>query len=168
MPKPSIANVLSGLKARLNDMNSLTIQSSNGNLFDMSFKFNTPVDEDVLNSYKNLPEDYKSFLRLHNGAHFFSWEYGTSFSIHSLEESLSILEKVKTGVYVPMEKKDDWFPIGHVQDIGGLYIDLSSDKKYLILMGITVYDLLCDLPTWLDRMMRVNGEKYWEWASKEL
>lgn len=167
LSKPSIANVLSGLKTRLNDKNLLTVQSSNGHLFDMSFKFYAPVDEEVLNSYENLPEDYKSFLHLHNGAEFFSWEYGTSFSVYSLEESLSILEKVKTGDYVPMENKDDWFPIGHVQDIGGLYIDLTSEKNYLILMGIPVYDLLCDFPTWLDRMIRVNGENYWEWASKE-
>lgn len=167
MSKPSIANVLSGLKTRLGDTNLLTIQSSDGHLFDMSFKFNAPVDEDVLNSYKNLPEDYKSFLRLHNGAAFFSWDYGTLFSIYSLEESLSILERVKSGDYVPMENKDDWFPIGYVQDIGGLYINLLSDKNYLILMGIPVYDLLCDFPTWLDRMIRVNGEMYWEWASKE-
>ena len=68
---------------------------------------------------------------------------------------------------MPIEHKDDWFPIGYVQDIGGVYIDLSSDKNYLILMGITIFDLLCDFPTWLDRMIRVNGENYWEWASKE-
>ncbi len=168
MSKPSIANVLSGLETRLSDKHSLTIQSSDGCLFDMSFKFNAPVDEDVINSFESLPEGYKSFLRLHNGADFFCWEYGTLFSIYSLEESLSMLEKVKTGDYVPMENKDDWFPIGHVQDIGGLYIDLTSDKNHLILMGIPVYDLLCDFPTWLDRMIRVNGEMYWEWASKRV
>lgn len=67
-----------------------------------------------------------------------------------------------------MEYKDDWFPIGYVEDICGLYIDLSSDKNHLILKGIAVYDLLCDFSTWLDRMIRVNGEMYWEWASKEL
>ena len=134
----------------------------------MRFKFNTPVDEDVINSYENLPDDYKSFLRLHNGADFFSWEYGTLFSIYSLEDSQAILEEIKKGFYVPIEHKDDWFPIGYVQDIGGVYIDLSSDKNYLILMGIPVYELLCDFPTWLDRMIRVNGEMYWEWAGKEL
>ena len=168
LSKPSFANVLNGLKTRLNDTNLLTIQSSDGHLYNMSFKFNAPVDEDVINSTENLPEDYKNFLRLHNGADFFSWEYGTSFYIYSLEEALSVLEKVKTGIYVPMEYKDDWFPIGYVQDIGGVYIDLSSDKNYLILMGIPVYELLCDFPTWLDRMIRANGEMYWEWAGKEL
>lgn len=167
MTKPSIPNVLNGLKNRLSDTNSLTIQSSDGHLFDMSFKFNPPIDEDVLSTYGSLPEDYKNYLRLHNGTKFFSWEYGTLFGIHSLEEALGILEKVKTGEYVPMEYKDDWFPIGYVQDIGGLYIDLSTDKNHLILMDIPVYDLLCDFPTWLDRMIRVNGEMYWEWASKE-
>ena len=167
MSKPKFENVLNGLKTRLSDTNMLTIQSSDGHLFDMSFKFNAPVDEEVINSHENLPEAYKSFLRLHNGAQFFTWEYGTSFSIYSLEESLSILEDVKKGVYVPIENKDDWFPIGYVQDIGGVYIDLSSHRNYLILMGIPVYDLLCDFPTWLDRMIRVNGEKCWEWASKE-
>ena len=127
-----------------------------GHLYDMRFKFNAPVDEDVINSYENLPDDYKSFLRLHNGADFFSWEYGTLFSIYSLRVAIHI------------EHKDDWFPIGYVQDLGGVYIDLSSDKNYLILLGITIYELLCDFPTWLDRMIRVNGEMYWEWAGKEL
>ncbi|MBH0171538.1 MAG: SMI1/KNR4 family protein [Bacillota bacterium] len=168
MTKPSIPNVLNGLKNRLGDRNSLTIQSSGGHLFDMSFTFNPPIDEDVLSTYESLPEDYKNYLRLHNGTKFFSWEYGTLFGIHSLEESLGILEKVKTGEYVPMKYKDDWFPIGYFQDIGGLYIDLSTDKNHLILLGIPVYDLLCDFPTWLDRMIRVNGEIYWEWTSKEL
>lgn len=168
LSKPSFANILDALKSRLNDTNLLTIQSTDGSLFNMSFKFNAPVNEEVINSYGNLPEDYKSFLLLHNGAEFFSWEYGTMFYIYSLEESLSILERVKSGDFVPMENKDDWYPIGYVQDIGGLYIDFSSNKNYLILMGIPVYELLCDFPTWLDRMIRVNGERYWEWASKEL
>ena len=168
LSKPSFANVLSGLKTRLSATNLLTIQSSDGHLYDMRFKFNAPVDEDVINSYENLPDDYKSFLRLHNGADFFSWEYGTVFSIYSLEDSQAILEEIKKGFYVSIEHKDDWFPIGYVQDIGGVYIDLSSDKNYLILLGIPIYELLCDFPTWLDRMIRVNGEMYWEWAGKEL
>ena len=99
---------------------------------------------------------------------FFVWEYGTAFSIYSLQEALSVLEKVKTGEYVPYEYKDNWFPIGYVQDIGGLYIDCSTEKSHVVLMSISIYALLCDFPTWLDRMIRVNGEKYWEWVSKEL
>ncbi|MFC7370771.1 hypothetical protein ACFQPF_03685 [Fictibacillus iocasae] len=168
MRKPSISNVLSGLKTRLDYKNSLTIQSSDGHLFDMSFIFNHPIDEAVLRIYENVPEDYKNYLRLHDGTKFFSSEYGALFGIYSLEEALGIVEKVKMGEYVPMEYKDVWFPIGYVQDIGGLYIDLSTDNHHLIVVGISIYDLLCDFPTWLDRMIRVNGEIYWEWASKEL
>jgi len=160
--------ILNGLKTRLGDANLLTVQSSDGHLFDMSCIFYDPINEEMLSSYVQLPDDYKNFLRLHNGANFFVWEYGTTFSIYSLQEALSVLEKVKTGEYVPYEYKDNWFPIGYVQDIGGLYIDCSTDKSHVVLMGIPIYALLCDFPTWLDRMIRVNGEKYWEWVSKEL
>lgn len=114
LTKPRIVNVLSGLKNRLDDTNSLTIQSSDGHLFDMSFTFNPPIAEDVLITYENIPEDYKHYLRLHDGTKFFSWGYGTLFGIHSLAEALGILDKVKTGEYVPTEYKDDWFPIGYV------------------------------------------------------
>lgn len=164
----NIENVLSSLKSRLNEKNDLTIQASDGYLIDMKFKFHPPVDKDVINSHENLPEDYKNFLLLHNGADFFCWEYGNLFSIYSLEQSLSQLEQVRSGNYVPLEYKDDWFPIGYVQDIGGLYIDLSSEKDNIMLIGIPIVNMLCNLPTWLDRMIQVNGALYWEWASKEL
>jgi hypothetical protein len=168
LSKPNIENILKGLKLRLNERNSLTTQSTDGHLFEMSFKFNPPIAEDVLNLYNYLPEDYRCFLRQHNGADFFSWEYGTLFNLYSLEKALSIRENVKTGEYVPMEYKDDWFPIGYVQDIGELFIELSSERNYLFLLGIPIYALLCNFSTWLDRMIRANGEMYWEWASKEL
>lgn len=80
----------------------------------------------------------------------------------------ALREDVKEDVYTPEEFRNHWFPIGHVEDIGIIFIDLSSKKNYLVIMGIPIYSLLCDFTTWLDRMIRVNREKYWEWASKEL
>lgn len=167
LSKLSFENILNGLKKRLDDNNTLTVQSEDGYLFNMSFTFNNPVDSDALKLHNHLPKDYINFLQTHNGADFFSWEYGTLFSIFSLKKALLAHEKVKSGEYVPSEFSNDWFPIGHVEDIGHLYIDFSSDKNYLVLAGIPYIALFCDFATWLDRMIRVNGERYWEWASKE-
>lgn len=161
-----MADIVNGLRKRLDENGRLAVQSSQGTIFEMGFTFHEPAKEAVLSQYPFLPEDYLQFLRLHDGANFFTFEYGGSFMLHSIEKALTQYEEFKKNGFIPTGK--DWFPIGHVTDMGELCIDLSHPKQHVLLFGIPVYSFTCSFDTWLDRMIQVNGAYFWQWAGKEL
>lgn len=63
------------------------------------------------------------------------------------------------------------FPIGYFVDTESIWIDerkYSDGGKYMMLGGIEVIDFQCNFKTWLDRIIRVQEDRYWEWYSKIL
>ena len=157
---------MNGLKQRLDENGKLAVQSSQGVIFEMGFTFHDPAQEAVLSNYPYLPEDYQQFLRLHDGANFFTFEYGGLFGIYSLKKAIAEYDFLKKNDVIPTGK--DWFPIGRVTDMGNLCIDLTHPKKHVLLDGIAVRSFYCTFETWLDRMIQVNGVYFWQWAGEEL
>jgi hypothetical protein len=117
----------------------------------------------------NLPKSYKEFLLLHNGANFFTYEYGYSFCFYSIEELIQEYNGMllyNHSSYI----KNNCYPIGYVIDIGPILVDHSREKKTgkdnILLYGIETIDFHCDLTTWLERIIKAEGNMYWEWYSK--
>lgn len=162
----TVADIINGLRHRLDANEKLAVQSSKGTVFEMGFTFSEPAQETVLSKYPYLPADYQQFLRLHNGANFFTFEYGGAFHLHSIEQALGQYEEFKKNHFTPTGM--DWFPIGRVTDMGDLCIDLSHPKRHVLLVGIPVHSFLCPFDMWLDRMVQVNGAYFWQWTGREL
>lgn len=165
----SVQKILTGLKNRLDENGKSTVQSFQGYCYEAEFIFNEPTTEEYINKFASetgwvLPADYKAFLLLHNGANFFSYDYGTSFWVYSLEEIVNNYDKELHG--------ENCFPIGGCVDRGEILIDhsrlLENRTDYLLLNGIEIIDFQCNFQTWLDRMIVAQGECYWEWYSKIL
>lgn len=175
MEKYTVKQILDGLKIRLDNHNSIMIQNSyDSQPFIMNFTFHEPVQQDEIDSFIaktgiTIPCDYQQFLLLHNGATFFSYEYGYSFCLYSLNEIKTEYEHLIHNQYCGNHIKKNGFPIGYYVDTGWIWIDQSKyngSGNYMMLDGIEVIDFRCDFKTWLDRIIRAQGDRYWEWYSK--
>lgn len=136
-----------------------------GTIFEMSFTFREPALDTILSKFSFVPEEYQQFLRLQDGAYFFTFEYGGSFQLYSIEEAISQYDFFKKNDVIPAGM--DWFPIGMVTDMRELCIDLTYPKKPLLLVGVSVCSFSCTFDAWLDRMIQVNGAYFWQWAVTE-
>ncbi|WP_052427615.1 SMI1/KNR4 family protein [Neobacillus niacini] len=167
----SISNVLEALKTRLDEDNLLNVHSTSGVYTKVGFNFNKPIthhelEQFIINNDLNLPTEYKEFLLLHNGAEFFTYEYGYSFCLYSIEEMIRTYNSMKDYCDVDYILKY-CYPIGYVMDGGTLLLDHSEFKKTNVLLsGIETKSFYCDLKTWLERMIIAQGNAYWEWFSK--
>lgn len=174
MKEFSIVNILETLKTRLDENSLLHVQCRFGIYPKKGFVFNSPILIDKLESLifakgLNLPRDYKELLLLHNGAKFFTYEYGHAFCLYSIEEMIDEYNKMLYHNYSTYHK-ENCYPIGYVTDIGPILMDHSklkqTDKESMFLIGIETIDFCCDLKTWLERMIIAEGNLYWEWHSK--
>ncbi|WP_312469591.1 SMI1/KNR4 family protein [Neobacillus sp.] len=176
MKDSSILNVLEALKTRLDENYLLNVHSSSGIYPKVGFNFNKPITKDELKILitKNqlvLPTEYKDFLLLHNGAEFFTYEYGYSFCLYSIEKMINEYNSMKN--YCDVEYILKYcYPIGYVVDRGTLLLDRSNfndtKKVNILLRSIETISFYSDLTTWLERMIIAQGNAYWEWFSKEV
>ncbi|MGE6487017.1 SMI1/KNR4 family protein [Paenisporosarcina sp. NPDC076898] len=174
MKEFSITNTLETLKSRLDEDGLLHVQDRFGIYPKKGFVFKNPIKIDELESIiidneLILPRNHKEFLLLHNGAEFFTYEYGYSFCLYSIEEMIreyNSMLNTNFSTYI----KQNCYPIGYVIDIGPILVDHSkvnqTGKENILLEGIETIDFYCDLNTWLDRMISAEGNFYWEWYSK--
>ncbi|ENQ3105338.1 SMI1/KNR4 family protein [Bacillus cereus] len=160
MKEYSVKNTLDTLKSRLNEKDEIVVQSFNGYYYTAECTFNEPATQEEIHTFIRetgwiVPNDYKEFLLLHNGAYFFSYEYGTAFHFYSLMEILKRYDK---------ELHGDRYPIGNCPDRGYIVISNArcqqNNDKYMMLNGIELIDFRCDFQTWLDRMIVAQGECY--------
>ncbi|MDO7487602.1 SMI1/KNR4 family protein [Peribacillus frigoritolerans] len=68
-----IQNTLSGLKQLLNNNDQMKSVVEEGEVYNVSCSFNPPIKTTEIETFESehdikLPEDYKAFLKLHNGA----------------------------------------------------------------------------------------------------
>lgn len=68
-----VHNTLSGLKKLLNNKDQMKTISHEGEVGNVSCSFNAPIQTTEIEMFERennikLPEDYKAFLTLHNGA----------------------------------------------------------------------------------------------------
>lgn len=176
MNESSIFNVFEALKTRLDKNNFLDVHSTSGVYPKVGFNFNKPIASDVLEQLiiKNrlvLPTEYKDFLLIHNGAEFFTYEYGYSFCLYSIEEMINEYNSMRDYCDVKYIL-ENCYPIGYVIDRGTLLLDFSNfgktNKVTILLRSIETITFNCDLTTWLERMIISQGNAYWEWYTNEV
>lgn len=170
----SISNTLETLKSRLDENSLLHVQARFGIYPKKGFVFNKPItleelERIITDNRLILPKNLKEFLLLHNGAEFFTYEYGSSFRLYSIKELIREYNEMlnyKFSNYI----KQNCYPIGYVIDIGPILVDHSkvnlTGEENILLDGIETIDFYCDLNTWLDRMICAEGNLYWDWYSK--
>ncbi|QCJ44587.1 SMI1/KNR4 family protein [Bacillus sp. S3] len=173
MKDSSILNVMEALKTRLDENNSLIVHSTSGVYPKVGFNFNKPItkyelEQIITKNHMELPTEYKEFLLLHNGAEFFTNEYGYSFCLYSIEKMISEYNSMKGYCDVGYILKY-CYPIGYVVDRGTLLLDISNykqtNKVNILLLSIETLSFYCDLTTWLERMIIAQGNAYWDWFS---
>jgi len=171
----SISNTLETLKSRLDENSLLHVQARFGIYPKKGFVFNNPIETEkleriIIDNKLSLSSNHKEFLLLHNGAEFFTYEYGYSFRLYSIEEAIREYNEMLTHNFSNYFKQN-CYPIGSVIDIGPILVDHSKvnqtgKENILLLDNIETIDFCCDLNNWLDRMVCAEGNLYWEWYSK--
>lgn len=166
----NIKNILDGLKKRLDENNEVLVQNLGGNCYLGKCIFKEPTTNENINRFEvetgwKIPEEFREFLLIHNGAEFFLDEYGGTFGINSLDFIITEYN------YAPLH--ENFYPIGSYVDLGQILINSKRVKEgrkdYMFLVGgIGLIDFKCDFETWLDRMIVTQGLSYWEWKSKEV
>lgn len=116
-----------------------------------------------------LPQDYKEFLKMHNGATLFGNQSGDlSINLYSIDE----LNEFNDGVNI--EKNPDEFYItigscdgGYIKIVLANYENNTSrESKYLYIFNYYFLEdikLNTNFETWLDRVIITQGNVYWEW-----
>lgn len=163
-------NILDGLKKRLDKNNEILIQSSEGYCYLGKCIFKEPTTNENINKFEtetgwNIPEEFREFLLIHNGAEFFSYDYGGACGVNSLDD---IITEYK---FAPLHEY--YYPIGSYVDLGQILINdkrvKEGRKDYMFLVAdVELIDFKCDFKTWLDRMIITQGINYWEWKTKEV
>ena len=164
------------LKERLSAENTLIVQNERGFIMETEFEWNPPAAEaDILKYEKEasttLPESYKNFLKLANGAVLFrDKKYGQwGCRIYGTTELSIINEKVRTWRNFP----DSWLVFATWLGDQDLLI-FDMDKYHSGVKNYIVDGDECDtedefsyikgdFETWLDRLIIAQGTKFWRW-----
>jgi len=165
------------LKKRLSDNNILCVQNERGFIMEAEFEWNTPAsDSDIFEYERNnnvsLPESYKEFLKISNGAILFKdKQYGQwGCKICGINELNIVNEKVRA---IRGNFPDSWLVFATwLGDTDLLIFDLSKynsgEKKYILdgdeCDSEDEFDYINgDFEKWLDRLIVAQGSKYWRW-----
>ncbi|GGE03940.1 hypothetical protein GCM10011571_01090 [Marinithermofilum abyssi] len=130
MQSPLFEKTLTGLQKRLVD-GKLTVQNNEGFVEEMEFQFREPATDEEIQGFIHstgvqLPEDYQTFLRLHNGVILFQPWFGGQFELYRVSE---IIKNQVAGLH-----PSSWYPIGY-QDGGYLLFD-----HFIIAQGTKFWD----------------------------
>ena len=167
---------IDSLKSRLSANNTLTVQNERGFIMETEFKWNSPaIEADIALFEKktniDLPESYKEFLKITNGAELFiDKKYGQwGCKIYGISELIKINEQSRSWRNLP----NSWLVFATwLGDQDLLLFDIkkykSGDKKYIIDGDESDSEdefeyIKGDFEKWLDRLIVAQGTKYWRW-----
>ncbi|MFS0889890.1 SMI1/KNR4 family protein [Peribacillus frigoritolerans] len=166
-----IQNTLSGLKKLLNTNDQMKIISYEGEVREITCSFNSEAVASEIEKFENensikLPEDYKAFLTLHNGARIYESidedgdKLGDGLEIFSLDE----IKEYQEIEYL----SEHGIPIAHLLEDCYLIIDTDKlkggDPNYLNIMEFTdLSSLNLNFEIFLDRYIISQGEAFWSW-----
>lgn len=168
MENYTIKNILDSLKNRLDKNNEIHIQATQGYCYTGKCTFNKPaaneeIDKFIWDTGWSVPDEYREFLLIHNGANFFSFEYGGACYLNSLKQ-------INEDNVAPISK--NFYPVGSYTDLGQIVIDSkrvkAGRKDYMFLSSDSIIAFNCDFKTWLDRMIITYGINWWEWSCNEI
>lgn len=168
---------IDGLKKRLSINNTIVIQNEDGYVEEVLVKFNPPISIEEIDKFEKtnnitLPDSYKEFLQITNGATLFKdMKYGqwgcNILSIDELYKKTNYLRDV--GFLI----KDCWLIFAEWLGDGDILLfDLDKIKKLskdYILDGDEGYNSIKweyikgDFEDWIDRLIVSQGSKYWRW-----
>lgn len=165
------------LRSRLSEKNTIYAQSEEGFFREVGFVFNDPIGIDAINQFELthrivLPESYKRFLQISNGATLFEdIEYGQrGCKLLNIDEIMETTAHIKSLGY---ELPNSWIVFAKwLGDSDILILDLEKAKiktENYIIYGESYeaeenwYYLNGDFETWIDRLIVAQGSKYWTW-----
>jgi hypothetical protein len=165
------------LKKRIDSDGNLLCQQEGGFISKLGFSWNSPLNNEALERFEKekkiiLPEDYKKFLKISNGAILFrDTEYGQwGCKLLSIEDIINETKRIKKNGY---EIKDGdlvfatWFGDGDF-----LIFDsevYKNEKINYIIDGDQGYNsidwehLKGTFTQFIDRLIVSQGSKYWRW-----
>lgn len=168
--------VIKALKSRLSKKNTLLIQNEGGHISEAGFYWNSAATAKEIQEFESnnqviLPEEYKQFLKISNGALLFKdIDYGQwGCNILGLNEIFNVTKDKKGrgclfNNYIIFAT---WIGDGDV-----LIFDLNKYKsgiKDYIIDGDQGYQanewvyIKGGFGKWLDRLIVAQGAKYWRW-----
>ncbi|MCZ0874156.1 SMI1/KNR4 family protein [Peribacillus sp. AS_2] len=166
-----IQNTLSGLKKLLNTNDQMKIISYEGEVREITCSFNSEAVASEIEKFVNensikLPEDYKAFLTLHNGARIYE---SIDEDGDKLGDGLEIFSLDKIKEYQEIEYlSEHGIPIAHLLEDCYLILDTDKlkggDPNYLNIMEFTdLSSLNLNFEIFLDRYIISQGEAFWSW-----
>lgn len=166
-----IQNTLSGPKELLNNKEQMKSVVEEGEVYNVSCSFNPPIKTTEIEMFERennikLPEDYKAFLKLHNGARIYELiaeddiNIGGGLHLFSLDEVKEAQElELMEGLGLP---------IGHL--LGDCYLILDTEKlkvgdpNYLNILEFTeLASPNLNFEIFLDRYIISQGVVFWDW-----
>ncbi|MGY3312859.1 hypothetical protein ACV242_001355 [Peribacillus simplex] len=166
-----VHNTLTGLKKMLNSNDQMKIISYEGEVREITCSFNSEAATAEIEKFENensikLPEDYKAFLTLHNGARIYESieedgeKLGDGLEIFSLDE----IKEYQEIEYL----SEHGIPIAHLLNDCYLILDTeklkSGDPNYLNILAFTeLSSLNLNFEIFLDRYIISQGEAFWSW-----
>ncbi len=165
-----IEQSLETLHSKFNNKKGVQVLSEQGNTETVSCSFNSPIPDEKLTLFQKeigieLPKDYITFLKHHNGAKIFELllgdtNIGGGLQLYSLVEIQSQLQDAY------LDKK--FVPIGYVSE-SHLTINIEEIKKgnpnYLFL-GNPAFEfrpLNLNFELFFDRFIISQGSNFWDW-----
>jgi hypothetical protein len=153
-----IQNTLSGLKQLLNNNDQMKSVAEEGEVYTVSCSFNPPIKTSEIETFESehdikLPEDYKAFLKLHNGARIYE----------SVDD-----DGVNIGGGLHLYISEHGIPIAHLLEDCYLILDIeklkSTDPNYLNILEFTDIKILnLNFEIFLDRYIISQGVPFWSW-----
>lgn len=136
------------------------------------FMWNAPATAEAIQSFENrnkcsLPNDYKEFLLISNGAILYKSEYeDDGYKLLSLEEMEEVTQEMKDDGYDISDKCYCFLQCLYSDDV--LLFDLQKETNYII-DGDVGYPsdeweyIGSDINTFFIRLCQCNGAMYWRW-----
>ena len=167
-----LEKTLKGLKEMLDDKQQLLQYRGYGNIRRTIFTFNPPVEKAKIDAFENdigykLPEDYKYFLTIHNGADLYEmlWEgkrAGGGFELFPLEQLIKEFE------YSFEDFEKPFLPIAYWEDEDRVLINLedvaNNSKEYIYVYGESeLKPLKLNFESFLDTYSVAQGTFFFEW-----
>ncbi|MGE7762302.1 SMI1/KNR4 family protein [Peribacillus simplex] len=166
-----VQNTLSGFKELLNNNDQMKIISYEGEVREITCSFNSETGTAEIEKFENensikLPEDYKAFLTLHNGARIYESigedgdKLGDGLEVFSLDE----IKEHQEIDYL----NENGIPIAHLLNDCYLILDTEKlkdgDPNYLNILEFTeLSSLNLNFEIFLDRYIISQGEAFWSW-----
>ncbi|KEZ47702.1 MULTISPECIES: SMI1/KNR4 family protein [Metabacillus] len=159
-----IIETLESLKANLDGDGRFRIHLNDGTAADKKCLFFEPASLQEINEFKfDLPDDYKTFLTLHNGGRIFTDDWGSGIFVHSLKEIIQ--ETLSISHLIP----EKYFCVIRYADVGYFLIDEQKvergEKDYLLYEDIDTsnppQNLKMTFEEFIEKLIKFEGELFW-------